>query len=119
MGSRAIIVGDVHGCSAELRTLLDRLGFVRGSDTLVFVGDLVARGPDSLGVLDIVRETGGVIVRGNHEDRLLSWKRAVAARARGEFALAPDLGRLHNEVAHSLRPDDWALLESTPVTHFL
>ncbi len=119
MGSRAIIVGDVHGCSAELRSLLDRLGYVRGSDTLVFVGDLVARGPDSLGVLDIVRETGGIIVRGNHEDRLLSWRRAMLARARGEFALAPDLGRLHNEVAHALRSEDWALLETTPVTHFL
>lgn len=119
MGSRAIIVGDVHGCSAELRTLLDRVGYVRGSDTLVFVGDLVARGPDSLGVLDVVRESGGIIVRGNHEDRLLAWRHAMLARARGEFALAPDLGRLHNEVAHSLRTEDWELLESTPVTHFL
>lgn len=116
---RAIIVGDVHGCSAELRTLLDRLAFVKGEDTLVFVGDLVARGPDSLGVLDVVRETGGIVVRGNHEDRLLSWKRAMDARARGEFALPPDLGRLHNEIARTLRPEDWALLESTPVTHHL
>lgn len=116
---RAIIVGDVHGCSAELRTLLDRVGYAKGTDTLVFVGDLIARGPDSLGVLDVVRQTDGIIVRGNHEDRLLSWRRAMLARSRGEFALAPDLGRLHNEVAHALRPEDWDLLESTPVTHFL
>jgi len=116
---RAIIVGDVHGCSVELRALLDRVGYVRGSDTLVFVGDLIARGPDSLGVLDIVRETGGIVVRGNHEDRLLAWRRAMLARARGEFALAPDLGRLHSEIAHSMRDEDWALLEATPVTWFL
>ncbi len=115
---RAIIVGDVHGCSAELRALLDRLAPVEG-DTLVFVGDLVARGPDSLGVLDVVRESKGLIVRGNHEDRLLAWHRAMLARARGEFALAPDLGRLHHEVAHSMRTEDWELLEQTPVTHFL
>jgi hypothetical protein len=116
---RAIIVGDVHGCSAELRALLDRVAFAPGSDQIVFVGDLIARGPDSLGVLDVVRETGGTVVRGNHEDRLLAWKRAQDARARGEFALAPDLGRLHNEVAHSLRPEDWALLAATPVTYLL
>lgn len=116
---RAIIVGDVHGCSAELRALLDRIGPVRGSDRVVFVGDLIARGPDSLGVLDVVREVDGIVVRGNHEDRLLAWRRAMAARARGEFAMAPDLGRLHNVVAHSLRAEDWALLEDTPVTHLL
>ncbi len=116
---RAIIVGDVHGCSLELRALLDRVGYVRGSDTLVFVGDLIARGPDSLGVLDLVRETGGIVVRGNHEDRLLAWRRAMQARARGEFALAPDLGRLHGEIARSLREEDWALLEATPVTWLL
>lgn len=116
---RAIIVGDVHGCSSELRTLLDRVAYTPGSDTLVFVGDLIARGPDSLGVLDVVRETRGVVVRGNHEDRLLAWKRAMDARARGEFALPPDLGRLHSEVAHALRPEDWALLEATPITQLL
>lgn len=116
---RAIIVGDVHGCSVELRALLDRVGYVKGSDTLVFVGDLIARGPDSLGVLDIVRETGGIVVRGNHEDRLLAWRRAMLARSRGEFALAPDLGRLHSEIAHNLREEDWSLLDATPVTWFL
>jgi len=117
--ARTIVVGDVHGCSAELRTLLDRLAFVRGTDEIVFVGDLVARGPDSLGVLDVVREIGATVVRGNHEDRLLAWKRAMEARARGEFAVAPDLGRLHSELAHSLRDEDWALLERTPVTKLL
>jgi hypothetical protein len=116
---RAIIVGDVHGCAAELRSLLDRVAYVRGSDRLVFVGDLVARGPDSLGVLDVVRETGGEVVRGNHEDRLLHWKRASEARSRGEFALLPDLGRLHSEVARTLRPEDWSLLERTPVSLLL
>ncbi len=119
MAPRTIVVGDVHGCSAELRALLDRLAFVRGTDTLVFVGDLVARGPDSRGVLDIVRETGAIAVRGNHEDRLLQWQRATRAVERGEFALVPDLGRLHGDVADSLRPEDWALLATMPVTHLL
>lgn len=116
---RTVVVGDVHGCSAELRVLLDRLAFSRTDDRLVFVGDLIARGPDTRGVFDVVRETGAVVVRGNHEDRLLEWRRATLARARGEFALPPDLGRLHSEVANALREEDWALLAATPVTYLL
>ncbi|GAC1356081.1 MAG: hypothetical protein NVSMB47_09510 [Polyangiales bacterium] len=116
---RTVVVGDVHGCSTELEVLLDRVGFVTGSDRLVFVGDLVARGPDTRGVLAIVRRTGATVVRGNHEDRLISWRRAMLARARGEFALPPDLGRLHQDVAQALDPEDWALLETTPVTHLM
>ena len=69
---RTVIVGDVHGCRRELEQLLERIRFSNG-DRLVFVGDLVARGPDSLGVLDIVRRTGALVVRGNHEQKLLDW----------------------------------------------
>ncbi len=116
---RTVVVGDVHGCSAELRALLDRLAFSRTDDRLVFVGDLIARGPDTRGVFDLVRETGAIVVRGNHEDRLLEWRRAMLARARGEFALPPDLGRLHSEVANALREEDWELLAATPVTYLL
>ena len=117
--ARTIVVGDVHGCSAELHALLDRLGVVEGTDALVFVGDLVARGPDTRGVLDVVRRTGAVVVRGNHEDRLLAWRQAMRAQERGELSLPPDLGRLHLDVAQSLTDDDWALLEATPVMHRL
>ena len=42
-----IIVGDVHGCLAELRELLAECEFLAGTDTLVFVGDLVNKGPSS------------------------------------------------------------------------
>jgi hypothetical protein len=110
--SRTVIVGDVHGCSAELDRLLDRIGFASG-DRLVFVGDLVARGPDSLGVLDIARRTGAVIVRGNHEEKLLAWRSARQAWMRGKAAAKEPLGRVHRDVARQLRPVDWTLLETS------
>ena len=102
---RTIIIGDVHGCSTELEALLDRVGFASG-DRLVFVGDLVARGPDSLGVLDIARRTGAIVVRGNHEQKLLDIR-----------ASAIDDGKhpLHRELAQELRPVDWTLLETSPL----
>ncbi len=68
---RTVIVGDVHGCAHELETMLDVVRFDTG-DRLILVGDAIARGPESLGVLDILRRTGAVLVRGNHEDRILA-----------------------------------------------
>jgi len=111
---RTIIVGDVHGCRSELEGLLDRVAFASG-DRLVFVGDLVARGPDSLGVLDIARTTGAIVVRGNHEQKLLDWRRHRTAWMHGEAAAKPPIGRMHRDIARSLRPVDWTLLETSPL----
>lgn len=101
---RTIIVGDVHGCAFELEALLDRIQFSSG-DRLVMVGDLIARGPDSLGVLDIARRTGAVLVRGNHEQKLLDWYTHDGVV----------LGRIHAELARALRPVDWTLLATSPL----
>jgi hypothetical protein len=110
---RTIIVGDVHGCRAELEWLLDRTRFEAG-DRLIFVGDLLVRGPDSLGVLDIARRTGAIIVRGNHEQKLLSWRRAREDWLHGRANAKAPLRRMHREVAQALRPVDWTLLETSP-----
>jgi polynucleotide kinase-phosphatase len=72
------IIGDVHGCSSELETLLGRLGYADGvhpeGRTAVFVGDLVDRGPDSPGVLrrvmSMVESGAALCVPGNHENKL-------------------------------------------------
>ncbi|MFJ9715743.1 polynucleotide kinase-phosphatase [Streptomyces sp. NPDC101213] len=71
------IVGDIHGCAAELETLLGKLGYVDGvhpeGRQAVFVGDLVDRGPDSPGVLRrvmaMVRSGNALCVPGNHENK--------------------------------------------------
>ena len=82
------IIGDVHGCRAELETLLVTLGYRLARDaqgrpvdavhpdgrTAVFVGDLVDRGPDSPGVLRLVMGMvaagTAICVPGNHEQKL-------------------------------------------------
>ncbi|MFF3560527.1 polynucleotide kinase-phosphatase [Streptomyces sp. NPDC002574] len=72
------IIGDVHGCSSELETLLGKLGYTDGAHpegrTAVFVGDLVDRGPDSPGVLrrvmGMVESGNALCVPGNHENKL-------------------------------------------------
>ncbi|KAM5344209.1 hypothetical protein ACJ41O_012746 [Fusarium nematophilum] len=84
-GSRArrlIIVGDVHGHLAELKKLLEETNFDRhDGDHLVFVGDLVNKGPDSAGVVQLAMDLGASCVRGNNEDRVLA---AHAALKRGK-----------------------------------
>lgn len=76
------IIGDVHGCYHELCALLTKLGYSienhvarHPERTLIFVGDLIDRGPDSPGVLRLVMASvaAGVAhcVPGNHDVKLL------------------------------------------------
>ena len=67
MEKRTIIVGDVHGCLEEFDRLLDKLRFRQGGDRLISVGDLINKGPDSVGVLERARKIGCEVVMGNHE----------------------------------------------------
>jgi serine/threonine protein phosphatase 1 len=65
------VVGDVHGCLAELESLLGTLD-PSDDDLVVFVGDLIRKGPDSLGVLDRIRTTPNLVsIRGNNEEKIL------------------------------------------------
>jgi Calcineurin-like phosphoesterase len=104
--SRTIIVGDVHGCREELEHLLSVVRFGAGDD-LFFLGDLLSRGPDPLGVLSIMRRTGARGVRGNHDDVLLRWH---AANRAGDADA--HLGKSKRKLAEQLEGPDWAVLES-------
>ena len=82
---RAMVVGDVHGCVKELRTLLRRADLVPGCDSLFFVGDLIGKGPSSIPVVREVRRmmlSSSLYVEavlGNHEAGFIRWLDARAA----------------------------------------
>lgn len=65
-----LIIGDIHGCHAELLELLDRAGCA-GDEVIVSVGDLVDRGPEPGAVLDLFRAPGRLAICGNHERKHL------------------------------------------------
>ncbi len=90
---RTFAIGDIHGDAQALDVLLGRLPIVRG-DTIVFVGDYVDRGPDSVAVVRRVRELEAsspariVALRGNHEDAWISCYKSPDPR----FLLQPRNG---------------------------
>ena len=107
--ARSIFIGDVHSCAAELAELLSAVA-VTPEDRVFFTGDLLSRGPDPLGVLQLFRALRARSAVGNHEQRLLA---ARHARLRGEPG--PKLGGSHTEVMELLSDEDWAVLESFPL----
>ncbi|HEX6452748.1 MAG TPA: polynucleotide kinase-phosphatase [Trebonia sp.] len=108
------IIGDIHGCAAELRTLLADLGWQLQYDTdgdttvsashpegrrAVFVGDLVDRGPDTPGVLRLVmgmvRAGNALCVSGNHEAKLV--RALKGANVTVSHGLAESLAQFESE----------------------
>ncbi len=101
------IVGDVHGCHEELTELLDRLGYVEKDGTyghpagrqVVFLGDLVDRGPSTPAVLRtamaMVSAGSALCVPGNHDVKLM---RALQGRqVKISHGLAESLQQLEGE----------------------
>ncbi|CEI61734.1 hypothetical protein FVEN_g2798 [Fusarium venenatum] len=82
LAGRLIIVGDVHGHLPELKNLLQKVSYdKKNGDQLIFVGDLINKGPDSPGVVQLAMDYDALAIRGNNEDRVLA---AYGAIKRGQ-----------------------------------
>lgn len=107
--TRTIAIGDVHGCARELVDLLNAI-HLKENDQIVFLGDLINNGPSSHEVVKIARQTGSVALLGNHERRLLWYRRTGQARI---------LRRTDLPTVNSLTRKDWLYLERMPLTYQL
>ena len=68
-------IGDIHGCYDQLLALMNKIPINFKRDTLVFMGDYIDRGPQSVEVVDYLiklekRVPGIIFLKGNHEDML-------------------------------------------------
>ncbi len=76
---RTIAIGDVHGCSLALETILAKIE-PQTDDRLIFMGDYVDRGPNSRRVVEILLELPFrcqvIPLRGNHEAMVLAGRDA-------------------------------------------
>jgi serine/threonine protein phosphatase 1 len=73
--SKIFAIGDIHGCYDQLLTLIKIIPVDFNRDTLVFMGDYIDRGPQSVEVVDYLiklkkRVPGIIFLKGNHEDML-------------------------------------------------
>lgn len=121
------IVGDVHGCISELQTLWERLE-LDSSDLVVFVGDLIKKGPASADVVEFVRkQERAMSVRGNIEQQLIrgEWPPALPVSIRESIESFPlaiswnDMMVVHGGVSPdrplaAQSPDDIVEMRSIP-----
>lgn len=108
------LIGDIHGCFDELRDLLSELGyeiskneqesyiaFHPGERKIVFLGDLVDRGPKTPEVLklvmDLVEKGAAICVPGNHDLKLL--KKLQGRNVQMTHGLAESVEQLDKESA--------------------
>src|SRR5688572_1109587 len=71
---RIIVIGDIHGCFDELNDLLERVD-PTDDDLVISTGDIVRKGPDPVGCLELWRERGYLAVLGNNEEKILELAR--------------------------------------------
>ena len=109
MNGRIIAIGDIHGCHQEFEELLEKLSLQKG-DQVVLLGDLINRGPDSNRVIDLAKAAGALSLLGNHELRLLTYRKSKDATLLKETDL---------QTADRLRADDWAYMEAMPLTYHI
>lgn len=98
---RTIVIGDIHGCYAELLDLLDKLG-VTSDDKLICVGDLIVKGTRNREVLDLfIDDARFSSVLGNHDRGILrGWRQGKI--------LKPDQERCRLELEHNrVRYEDY------------
>ena len=105
--------------SDELGRLVDKLD-VSVRDTVVFVGDLVDKGPDSVGVVRMVREMSErgnvVLVEGNHEDTHRRYRKNIIERpevGQKQHERKPEL----REITEQMSEEDVEFLESSVLFH--
>jgi diadenosine tetraphosphatase ApaH/serine/threonine PP2A family protein phosphatase len=117
--AKHFIIGDVHGMAEELEALLTKLA-PTPEDAVIFVGDLVDKGPNSVGAVQAARQLSQtvpvVVVEGNHEDKHRRFRRNLTLRpevAEGQASRQPELVEITNE----LEDADVSFLDSAVPFH--
>jgi predicted phosphodiesterase len=109
MTGRIIAIGDIHGCHQEFADLLALVAPAK-DDQIILLGDLVNRGPDSCKVIDLARAHRALSLLGNHELRLLNYRKTKDPSHLRETDI---------DTFARLRPSDWDYIGQMSLTHYV
>jgi bis(5'-nucleosyl)-tetraphosphatase (symmetrical) len=106
-------IGDIQGCFKELMLLLEKINFNPSIDNLIFTGDLVNRGPDSLEVLKYLYSINDSVINvlGNHDLHLIAQSLKDGSIKTKDETLKPIL-----ESKKKINLIEW--LRHSPILHF-
>lgn len=127
------IIGDIHGCYAELVSLTKELGYKWSTGVpihsdnrqLAFIGDLTDRGPDSIKVIEVVhqlveKEQVAYYVPGNHCNKLYRYFQGRKVQvSHGLETTVAELQSLTEKVREELKTKFCTLYENAPLYHIL
>jgi hypothetical protein len=111
---RTMIIGDVHGSLVGLNGFLKQVNFDPKQDEIILAGDLVAKGPQSLEVIDKAIQIQARCVRGNHDDKVIRWKGFLDSKKK---SVPSDLdeGSEHHKIAQEMTKEQYQYLLSCPL----
>ena len=105
-------IGDVQGCYQQMLALVQKIQSAEPDAKLIFVGDLVNRGPESLAALRFIRKLGAQVLLGNHDLHLLAVANGIRREHRSDtlraILEAPD----RDELLDWVRQQPLALFEA-------
>lgn len=112
---RDVVIGDIHGCLEEFDELLRVVEYKPATDRLVLLGDLIDRGPDSIGVVRRARELKAESCLGNHESKQIQFrtnqeKNRISGRP-NHMMFGPEKRAIFDQ----FNGDDWMYLNVMPL----
>ncbi len=115
---KQLIVGDIHGCYAELCDLLDQAG-LSPDDEIIALGDIVDRGPESPQVLDFFRrQPNAHSLMGNHERKHVRSLAGELQPALSQIITRDQLGNAYSAAVDYMRGlPHWRELPDATLVH--
>ncbi|KAI8144534.1 Metallo-dependent phosphatase-like protein [Fennellomyces sp. T-0311] len=124
---RLFVIGDIHGCIDEFTALIEKIQYnYEAGDRIILAGDLVVRGPDSVGVIRKAKEIKAMCVRGNHDDkvvRLMTYSKSNDSATIGKKGYIPEgpvydpleVDNYHMDIVRNMTELDYDYLSSCPM----
>lgn len=86
LNNNTFVIGDPHGCYESVMTLLLRARVNIDAEQVVFVGDVIDKGPDSLRLMRAMENYGWLSVQGNHENKIYRMAKGNKVKVNSEMA---------------------------------